>query len=95
MLERNIERFFAKQIKAAGGIALKLISPGFSGLPDRLVLLPKGRIYFVELKAPGKSPRPLQLAAHRILLNLGFNVLTIDSRERVKEFIREVVKYEV
>lgn len=95
MLERNIERFFAKQIKASGGIALKLISPGFSGLPDRLVLLPKGRIYFVELKAPGKSPRPLQRAAHRILLNLGFNVLTIDSQEQVKEFIKEVVKYEV
>ena len=47
-------------IKEAGGIASKFISPGFDGLPDRIVLLPCGGMGFVEVKVPGKVPRPLQ-----------------------------------
>ena len=45
-----------------GGICPKLVSPGFDGMPDRMVLLPNGRIGFVEVKAPGEKPRPLQLS---------------------------------
>jgi len=60
MRERKIETMLVKQVKAAGGMALKLISPGMAGVPDRIVLLPGGRILFVELKAPGEKPRPLQ-----------------------------------
>ena len=53
-------------------------------MPDRLVLLPDGVIAFVELKAPGKAPRPLQLARHRLLRSLGFRVYVIDGTEQIE-----------
>ena len=64
MREKTIEQHLVKAVKNGGGIAPKLVSPGFDGMPDRLVLLPGGKIGFVEVKAPGKEPRPLQVARH-------------------------------
>ena len=60
IIEKKIEDKLRRDVKP-WGIALKLTSPGMAGVPDRLVLIPKGRIYFVELKAPGRSLRPIQL----------------------------------
>ena len=57
MRERDIEGKLAKVVKAKGGMCPKLVCPGFDGMPDRLVLMPGGRIAFVEVKAPGKTPR--------------------------------------
>ena len=74
MREKQIENKLATEAKKLGGIALKFVSPSFDGMPDRLVLIPDGHIAFVELKAPGKKPRPLQLARHRLLRSLGFRV---------------------
>lgn len=71
-------------------MALKFVSPGMAGIPDRLVLLPKGRIYFVELKAPGKNLRPLQVKRKKQLEALGFKVYVIDSYEKIQLFIDEV-----
>jgi len=88
MKESTIESNFVKQVKAMGGMAIKLISPNFAGLPDRLVLLPHGRMFFVELKATGQKPRPLQIAVHRKLRELGFTVYVIDSNEKVKELLQ-------
>ena len=88
MKESTIESNFVKQVKAMGGMAIKLISPNFAGLPDRLVLLPHGRMFFVELKATGQKPRPLQIAVHRKLRKLGFTVYVIDSNEKVKELLQ-------
>lgn len=90
MKEKYIEGKFAKEIKAMGGMALKFVSPGMSGVPDRLVLLPEGRIYFVELKAPGEEMRPLQIKRKRQLEGLGFLVYCIDSMEKVRWFLDEV-----
>ena len=64
MRERQIEQKLVKAVKTAGGIAQKLTSPGFDGMPDRMVLMPGGCIGFVEVKAPGEKPRPLQLSRH-------------------------------
>ena len=64
-------------MKNSGGIAPKLVCPGFDGMPDRLVLLPRGKIGFVEVKAPGKEPRPLQVARHGLLRRLGFKVYVL------------------
>lgn len=89
MTERQVESTLVKQVKAAGGMALKLISPGIAGVPDRLVLLPGGRIRFVELKAPGELLRPLQRKRARQLAALGFTVLTIDSIEAIQEVFTE------
>lgn len=88
MKESTIESNFVKQVKAMGGMAIKLISPNFAGLPDRLVLLPHGRMFFVELKATGQKPRPLQIVVHRKLRELGFTVYVIDSNEKVKELLQ-------
>src|SRR5690606_36858510 len=91
MREASIERKLRREVARRGGRALKFISPGWSGAPDRLVLLPAGKIIFVELKAPGKKPRPLQLKRHEELRQLGFHVEVFDSPEGVVEFIRRWV----
>lgn len=85
MRERDIERQFRDMVKACGGLALKLVCPGFDGMPDRLILMPEGRVSFAEIKRPGAVPRPLQEARHRMLRNLGFQVFVIDSLEKAKE----------
>ena len=90
--EKEIETKLKKKIKRIGGLALKFISPGHAGVPDRIVLLPNGNAVFVELKAPGKPLRPLQLKRKKQLENLGFKVYIIDSHKAVERFLQEVVK---
>ena len=77
--EKAIERKLIAAVRKRGGLALKLVSPGYAGLPDRLVLLPGGHLAFVEVKAPGKQPRPLQLRRHEQLRRLGFRVYVLGS----------------
>ena len=79
MLEKQIERKLVNAVKDAGGLCPKFVSPGMDGMPDRLILMPGGRLAFVELKAPGKNPRPLQLRRHDQLRGLGFDVFVLDS----------------
>ena len=90
LYERTIEQELAARTRAMGGIAPKFTSPGFDGMPDRLVLLPGGRMGFVELKAPGKKPRPLQLVRHRLLRRLGFRVYVIDGIEQIDSVLEEI-----
>lgn len=90
MRERQIEQKFVKAVKAAGGIAPKLTCPGFDGMPDRMVLMPEGRIGFVEVKAPAEKPRPLQLSRHRLLRRLGFKVYVLDGAEQIEIILREI-----
>lgn len=90
MREKNIEQKFVHSVKAAGGIVPKLVSPGFDGMPDRMVLMPEGRIAFVEVKAPGEKQRPLQLARHRLLRRLGFRVYVLDSEKQITRIIDEI-----
>ena len=91
MREKVVEEYLREQVRAAGGKAYKFVSPGNVGVPDRLVLLPGGRTYFVELKAPGKKPTALQQVQAAKLKGLGFEVLTLDSKAGVDEFIKGVV----
>lgn len=90
LLESVIERKLKKQIELIGGKAFKFVSPGVSGVPDRIVLLPHGRIVFVELKAPGKKRRKLQEYRAKELQALGFRVECIDSINGVENFVREL-----
>lgn len=90
MREKQIENKLATEAKKLGGIAVKFVSPSFDGMPDRLVLIPDGHIAFVELKTPGKKPRPLQLSRHRLLRSLGFRVYVIDSVEQIGGMLDEV-----
>lgn len=90
MRERQIEQKLVKAVKAAGGITPKLTSPGFDGMPDRMVLMPGGRIGFVEVKAPGEKPRPLQLSRHRLLRRMGFKVYVLDGAEQIEIILQEI-----
>ena len=90
LYERTIEQKLAARVRAMGGIAPKFTSPGFDGMPDRLVLLPGGRMGFVELKAPGRKPRPLQLVRHRLLRRLGFKVYVIDEINQIDSVLEEI-----
>lgn len=83
MLEKQIEQKLVKAVKKEGGLCLKFVSPGMDGMPDRLILMPGGRMAFVELKAPGKKPRPLQVCRHEQIRNLGFEVFVLDRAEDI------------
>lgn len=91
MRERDIEGKLAKAVRQLGGMCPKLVCPGFDGMPDRLVLLPGGRIAFVEVKAPGRKPRPLQEKRHMQLRELGFPVYVLDDPEQIPGIMNEVV----
>ena len=90
MREKEIEQKFTLTARRTGGLALKFVSPGMSGMPDRLVLLPGGRMAFVEVKAPGRAPRPLQEARHRTLRRLGFRVFVLDRPEQIGGILDEI-----
>ena len=90
MREKTIEKKLILAIKDMGGIAPKFMSPGFDGMPDRIVLLPGGRMGFVEVKVPGKVPRPLQEARHRMLRRLGFQVYVLDMAEQIIQILEGI-----
>lgn len=90
MREVSIERRLVAEAKKRGGIAAKFVSPGLDGVPDRLVLLPGGRLGFVELKAPGKKLRPLQQRWAARLTALGFQVFCVDQREQIGGVLDEI-----
>lgn len=88
--EKDIERELLRGARKLEGDAYKLTSQSLAGLPDRLVLLPGGKIAFVELKAPGKKPKKLQAIIHERLRALGFKVYVVDSKEMVREVLDEI-----
>ncbi len=90
MREKQIEQKLARAVRSREGICPKFVSPGYGGMPDRLILLPDGRLAFAELKAPGKKPRPLQLSRHRKLRELGFAVYVIDEEEQIGGVLDEI-----
>ena len=90
MREKTIEQKLREAVKKRDGIAPKFVSPGYDGMPDRLVLLPFGRIAFVEVKAPGEKPRPLQVARHGVLRRLGFAVYVLDDESRIGGMLDEI-----
>jgi len=90
MREKAIEQKLVQAVKAMGGIAPKFTSPGFDGMPDRLVLMPKGKIAFVEVKRHGEKPRPLQKSRHGLLRRLGFQVYVLDDGEQIGGILNEI-----
>ena len=90
MREKQIEQKLVKTTKNMEGIAPKFVSPGFDGMPDRIVLLPGGHIGFVEVKAPGEKPRPLQLSRHGLLRRLGFKVFVLDDEQQIGGLLDEI-----
>lgn len=87
MSEKTIEQALKNAIQADGGICWKLTCPGVDGVPDR-ICLKAGRALFVEVKAPGKKPRPLQQRRMNQLREQGFTCLVIDSMHQIEEVRR-------
>ena len=87
--EKDLEQKLVRKIKMAGGICYKFMSSE-AGVPDRLVLMPNGMMAFVEMKAPGKKPRPLQEWQMERISKLGFRVEVIDSEEGIEELAKEM-----
>ena len=94
MREKSIEEKLVAAVKVQGGVCWKFTSPGTAGVPDRIVLMPKGHIVFVEVKAPGEKPRKLQLSRHQFLRRLGFQVYVLDALEDIDKIIKEVMSNE-
>nr|DAH94361.1 MAG TPA: Nuclease [Caudoviricetes sp.] len=90
MREKEIENDLINKAKKRGGIALKFTSPGYDGVPDRLVLLPNSKMGFVEVKAPGKKPRALQIARMQMLRSLGFKAYVLDDKKDTEVILNEI-----
>ena len=90
MAEKQIEQSLVTAVREAGGWCPKFISPGLNGMPDRIVLMPGGRIAFVEVKAPGKKPRKLQIRRHIRFRNLGFQVFVLDDPKEIPDIITAI-----
>lgn len=88
--EKLIERKLVDAVKAKGGICVKFYSAYQRGVPDRIVLMPQGRVYFVELKSTGKKPTKLQELLIGKLRSLGFIVEVIDTIEKLTEFVNRI-----
>lgn len=88
--EKIIEQKLVRAVKMMGGLAPKFVSPGLDGVPDRIILLPGGKMAFAELKADGKKLRPLQVRRKRQLEALGFSVYCIDGVEQIGGVINEI-----
>lgn len=89
MCESPIEKRLVTEVERVGGWCLKLPAIHNAGLPDRLCLFPGGEVVFVELKAPGKKPRKIQLFIHNKLRGLGFRVEVVDTPEQIETIINE------
>lgn len=92
MRESALEQRLVREVKRIGGKAPKWVSPGNRGVPDRIVILPHGRVVFVEMKAPGKQLQPLQRKWKKTLERMGHEVWKIDSEEDIERFIQEVCR---
>lgn len=87
MRERDIEMYLRIRIKALGGTAYKFVSPGYAGVADRIVCLPGGVVWFIEVKAPDGKLSPLQKLFGRRMEELGMNYRVVWSREDVDEWL--------
>ena len=90
MREKTTERKLTLMVKKRGGICPKFVSPGYDGMPDRIVLLPGCHFAFVEVKAPGEKPRPLQVSRHNLLRSLGLQVFTLDDITAIPRILEEI-----
>lgn len=90
MLEKEIEKALVDKIKALGGLCLKFTSPSMTGIPDRMILLPNGKVGFIETKRPGEKPRPIQKKRISQLKDLGFKVYVLNNRNNIDQIIKEI-----
>ena len=88
--EKDIERFVCKAAKDLGGLAIKTNAINHKGVPDRLILLPGGKVGFLELKTTGKKPTKLQEYWLSVLSGLGFAATWVDSKNKATQFLDDL-----
>lgn len=93
-LEADLEKRLVEKVTNLGGLAWKFTSPGNVGVPDRIILF-RGSIYFVEMKAPGKDLRETQQWRKLQLEREGFQVLRLRTKDEVDEFVERLVHEEL
>lgn len=93
--ERDVEAWLRRQIERLGGKAMKFVSPGNNGVPDRIAILPGGKVWFIELKKRGEKQSELQKWQAEQLRKLGCNVATVAGMEQAQAWIEEVMLHEV
>lgn len=89
--EKVLERKLSAFVKQSGGWCIKFLPFLISGLPDRICLMPGGKVFFAEIKTTKKSPTKIQLVVHKKITNLGFKVLIIESSEDI-EYYKPLIK---
>lgn len=89
MREKPIEDHLRDECKQYGGLAVKFLPYFVVGFPDRIVLLPGGKIAFVELKRPGEEPRKAQWVWLNRLRALGFEAVWFDSKEKISAWLSD------
>lgn len=89
-LEQKLEQHLVNQVRNHGGLCWKLTSPGTAGVPDRLIILPGGHIGFIETKAPGQKPRPIQIRRHQQLTQLGAKTYILDNPNQIPHILHEI-----
>lgn len=88
-LESHLERKVTDYCNRFRCMCLKLVAVGLYGFPDRTVICPGSRIFFVELKQEGKKAKKRQEWWHRTLTRYGFKVYVVDSFDQFKEILKE------
>ena len=92
MLEKQIEKYLVKKIKAEKGLCLKFESPGYTGVPDRIIILKNKPVAFVELKRPvGGRYSARQKLVERDFNKLGQKVYKVKNKEEVDKLVEELV----
>ena len=91
MLEKNIEAYLVKNVRRIGGVAYKFVSPAHRGVADRVVCLPGGVVWFIELKAPDGRLSPLQKVFADEMTRMNQNYCVLWSKEDVDTWIREIL----
>lgn len=89
MRERDVEKRLGLRVRDLGGMAFKFISPGNAGVPDRIVILPGGEVWFIELKSLTGVLRPIQEWQIGKLKSIGANVAVIKGMAEVEEWYLE------
>lgn len=92
--EKAIESYLVRMVERAGGLALKYSNPYQAGYPDRLLLMPRGKTAWCEIKSRGKKPRPLQIQRHEQLKRLGYSVYVADKKEDIDKIITDLTATE-
>jgi len=90
--KEELDKYLVGCVRNIGGEAYKFVSPGNAGVPDRIVIMPGGGVWFVELKCHNKKLRPLQRSQHLKLLDFGITTHVLDSREGIDDFVHYVLQ---